>query len=88
MVYSIPLPSGTYDIFLHFAEIYLSGDDIGGRVFRVKMEGSIVVPDVDIVRDAGDAFRAHVRSVANFPVTDGALEIELVKVQQNPKVSQ
>ncbi len=88
LVYNIPLPSARYDVFLHFAEIYLGDNDVGGRVFRVKMEDSLVFPEIDIVRDAGKAFKAHVRSVTNFPVTDGSLKIELVPVEQFPKVTE
>ena len=85
MVYSIPLPIGSYDIHLHLAEIYFGS--AGARVFNVSMEGSVVFPDVDIFRKAGGAFAAHIESIESFPVHDGALTIEFIKIKQNPKVS-
>jgi hypothetical protein len=85
LVYSIPLSAGDYDILMHFAEIYF--DYVGARVFRVEMNGSVVFPDVDIVRDADGAFKAHIKTVPRVSVTNGVLQIELKGIVQLPKVS-
>jgi len=85
MKYSIPLPKGRYDVFLHFAEIYFGYPKL--RVFDVKLEGIVKFAGIDVVRDAGGPNRARVDSVANFLVSDGVLDIEFVSVLENPKVS-
>jgi hypothetical protein len=88
IMYTIPgIPSGTYDIHLHFAEIYFTSQP-GQRVFDVTLEGTTVFAGLDIYVEAGNtAFKAVVKSVLNFPITDGTLEIGFKVGQQNPKVS-
>lgn len=86
MKFSIPVPSGNFEIQLLFAEVYSSATEVGARVFDVKMEGATVFSNVDIYKDAGNqGGRALIKSTTLF-VTDGTLEIELVRKEQNPKV--
>jgi len=84
MVYSIPVPSGTYSVTFHVAEIYFGSP--GARVFDIKVERSTVVPDLDVYSEAGGENRAYTKSVTGVDVTDGALTIEFIGVVQNPAI--
>ena len=86
MTYSIPLLPGVYDIRLHFAEYYFGVFRTGGRVFDVKLEGSVVFPGVDIWDEVGN-HTALIKSVTSFAITDGALDISFGRNKENPKVS-
>jgi hypothetical protein len=86
LAYRIPLERGHYDVFLHFSEIYF--DRIGSRVFNVMLEGSVMFQDVDVFRDTGARNRALVKSAMGIAVNDGSLDIQFIKLQQNPKVRQ
>jgi len=82
--YSVPVPNGTYDVVLQFAEIYATAN--GARVFDVSIEGAVAVNDLDIHAVAGhDA--AHDVIVSGMAVSDGALTITTSVVADNPKLS-
>jgi len=82
--YSVPVPNGTYDVLLQFAEIYETAN--GARVFDVSLEGAVAVNDLDIHAVAGhDA--AHDVLVSGMAVSDGALTITTSVVADNPKLS-
>jgi len=82
--YNIPLTSGTYDVTLKFAEIYVTA--AGERVFHVDMEGTRVLSNFDIFAAAGGSLIAYDRT---FPVsvTDGMLTVTFTSVVENPKIS-
>ncbi len=89
--YRIPVDDGTYEVRLHFAEVYYgvpSGDATGGpgsRVFDVRVEGTLVLDDLDLV--------ALVRPATAFAqsflaeVKDGVLDIELTSIVDSAKLS-
>lgn len=79
------MPDGTYQVTLHFADIYRATHAIGARVFDVLMEGFGVFKDVDIFSEVG-GFAPLTRS-APVSVSDGALTIEFLTVKENPKIS-
>jgi hypothetical protein len=82
--YSVPIPNGTYNVLLQFAEIYNTFD--GARVFDVLVEGGMVVDDLDIHSQVGhDA--THDVLVTAVTVSDGVLSIAAVAVVGNPKLS-
>ena len=88
--YSIPVQPGTYLIRLHFAEIFFgatggSAGGVGKRIFNVVGEGQPLLTNFDIYAEAG-AMRALVKEV-EVSVTDGTLNLNFIKVVQNPKVS-
>ncbi|WP_278251890.1 malectin domain-containing carbohydrate-binding protein [Sabulibacter ruber] len=88
--YNIPVTSGTYRLRLHFAELYFgaTGGGPGGngkRVFNVTAEGQTILSNFDIYAQAG-AMNALVREF-QVTVTDGTLNLALVKVIENPKIS-
>ena len=62
---NIPITNGTYNVKLHFAEIYWgaaepNGDPTGGgtgsRVFDVDIEGQVVLNDYDIFEEVGVSY--------------------------------
>ena len=88
--YDIPVAPGTYDVTLHFAEIYFgaTGGGVGGvgkRVFNVLGEGIPLLTDFDIYSEVG-AMRA-VAKTFQITVEDGVLNLTFEKVVENPKVS-
>src|ERR1700722_15916048 len=79
--YRIPLPPGTYELRLHFAETtYSPASSLGGgensRVFEVQLNGSPLLKQFDIVSDAG-ANTADVRVFRDVsPGKDGYLHLD------------
>jgi uncharacterized protein YxjI len=85
IVYTIPVANGVYHVNLLFAENYAPLDAVGARVFNVKMQGNVVLPNLDIFAAAG-ASAALVKS-ADVTVQNGKLTIEFVNVVQYAKVN-
>uniref|UniRef100_UPI0011B06C26 malectin domain-containing carbohydrate-binding protein n=1 Tax=Cryobacterium sp. Y82 TaxID=2045017 RepID=UPI0011B06C26 len=89
--YDIPLPSGTYTVKLHFAEVYwgATGGGAGGtgkRVFSANLEGGgVEVANLDINAKVG-AMAAYV-TTNTVTVTDGNLDIDFTSTVNQPKVS-
>ncbi len=91
--YEIPITNGTYNVKLHFAEIYWgaaepNGDPTGGvgsRVFDVDIEGQVVLNDLDIFDEVG----VGTALVRTFEVTieDGEMNIILTASEDRPKLS-
>lgn len=83
--FTIPVSTdATYDVKLHFTE--LNKFAVGQRVFDVKINGSTVLTDFDIFRDAGGAYKTIVRTFPAQPV-DGKVVIDFVRKVQNAKIS-
>ncbi|WP_299397240.1 putative Ig domain-containing protein [uncultured Gelidibacter sp.] len=94
LVYDIPVPSGTYDLNLHFAEIYFGVPDsgseggAGSRVFNVSIEnGQHQLSNYDIVVAAGGSATAVIENFKNILVEDGSLTITFTSITESPKVS-
>jgi N-acetylneuraminic acid mutarotase len=83
VTYQIPVASGTYQVVLHFAEIWWTS--AGQRVFDVTLEGILVLDNLDIWATVG-GFTPLVRSFV-ATVADGALTIQLTTVVDNAKIS-
>ena len=81
--YAIPVPNATYEVVLHFAEIYWSSP--GSRVFSVSLEGNPVETGIDLVGEAG----ANTAVTRTYPVTvsDGVLDIAFSASIDNAKIS-
>ena len=56
--------------------------DAGQRVFSVKIQGAIVLKDIDLIRDAG--FGKALRKSFPVTVTTGHMDIDFVPVVENP----
>ncbi|TDU34167.1 PKD domain-containing protein, partial [Gelidibacter sediminis] len=94
LVYEVPVPSGTYDLNLHFAEIYFGvpGDGAdggeGSRVFNVSIEnGQYELVNYDIIVAAGGSATAVIENFNNINVEDGFLTITLTSVENSAKIS-
>ena len=83
--YHIPLPNGTYNVKLHFAEIYWKKEGI--RDFDVNIEGGpYEVQHLDIYKEAG-RFSAWVEEIPQISVRDGIMDIEFSTHLNNAKLS-
>ena len=90
--YGFEVPSGEYEVTLHFAEIFhgvpgtngeTNGD--GDRLFDVAVEGQTVLDDYDIHADVGAA--TAVTKCYVTTVDDGQANIAFAKVVDAAKVS-
>ncbi|MEM7309398.1 MAG: IPT/TIG domain-containing protein [Planctomycetota bacterium] len=70
--YSFPLPAGSYDVTLLFAELELPFP--GARVFDVLAEGVVVVDDLDLA-GLGLFGQAYTQTL-EVEVSDGVLDLE------------
>ncbi len=82
--YAIPVPNGTYNLTLKFAEIRLSAK--GQRVFNVVVNGATVLSNFDVVAAAGAPFAA-VDETFPITVTTGSVNIQFNGVVNLPIVS-
>lgn len=82
--YEIPVSNATYNIVLHFAELYHNA--AGARSFNLSIEGQAVLSDFDLYSVAGHdgAFDQRVNNIA---VTDGRLTISLTSIVNNATIS-
>jgi hypothetical protein len=85
LTYGFDVPNGTYQVKLHFAEIWSGAWAKGKRVFGIAIEDKTVESGLDIYAAVG-ANTALVKSYT-ASVTDGRLQIDFVHKTQNPTVS-
>ena len=80
--YSIPVPNGSYEVVLHFAEIFWSSAN--ERVFDVSIEGTVVNDNLDIAATVGPLTAL----VQTFPATvsDGTLTVSLLASTDNATI--
>jgi uncharacterized protein (DUF608 family) len=81
--YSLPVTDANYEVTLKFTEIFFETTD--ARVFDVKIENDTVISDFDIYALDGKNAAYDVTIPAN--VTDGTLNIVMIPVIENPKLS-
>jgi hypothetical protein len=84
MTYTFAVPNGTHHVNLYFTETVTRLQQIGARVFNVKLNGNLVFSKLDIFAESG-ANAALIRG-ADVAVTNGRLVVEFDSVVQNPKV--
>ncbi|THF71442.1 glycosyl hydrolase [Deinococcus sp. Arct2-2] len=82
--YKVPVPNGSYQVRLHFAELNKAA--AGQRVFDVKVENQTALNRFDIFAEAGGAGRALVKTLS-ASITDGVLNLAFVRQVENAKVS-
>ncbi len=81
--YDIPMPNGSYEVTLMFAEIYHSS--AGNRVLDVAIEGNKVISNLDIWSEVGkDAAYDEIFAVT---LTDEVLNISFSTINDNAKIS-
>jgi len=76
---------GVYSVQLGF--VAPSGDDVGQRVFDVKIQGDVVLNDFDIVKEAGTTNKAVIKEFTDIKVKD-FLTVEFVPKDDNPEMTQ
>jgi uncharacterized repeat protein (TIGR02543 family) len=80
--YNVPVTNGTYDVVLHFAEIYWGVNGVvggtGKRVFSVNLEGQPVLTNFDIIQAAGGPLIV-VQRTFRVNVTDGVVNLSFFK---------
>jgi hypothetical protein len=91
--YRIPVTNGTYELTLHFAEVYWGVGTVAGgpgkRRFSVNVENQPALANFDIIAEAGGSLIALERKFT-VNVTDGLLNISFFKGATGvdmPKVS-
>ncbi|SHN15349.1 Por secretion system C-terminal sorting domain-containing protein, partial [Cyclobacterium lianum] len=76
--YVVPVPNGTYQVTLHFAEIYWGANGgaaqaAGSRVFDVAIEGDLVLNNLNINSEVGP--QTPLLETFEVEVTDGELNM-------------
>lgn len=72
-------PDQTYRIRLHFAELD-KNTTTGKRMFNVKVNGKVVIADLDVFQEAGGSFKALVKEVSGITADkDNKITIEFAK---------
>jgi hypothetical protein len=92
--YAIPVDTrGRYTLVLHFAEMYLGtgvdfhGETVGGRVFNVQCNGSTLLDNFDIYKEAG-SLRALTKTFHHLkPTAQGKLNLTFEPVANLATVS-
>lgn len=82
--YEIPVSDASYDIELHFNELYQT--TAGARIFSVTVEGQTLFSDLDLFSVAGHD-TAYSRTLKNIHVDDGNLTIALSASMDNATLS-
>lgn len=81
LTYNLPVPNGTVNLRLHFAEVYWGAPGLGAagpgkRVFDVTVNGQKFLQDFDITAATGGIYSALVVPIDGIAVTDGKLKID------------
>lgn len=75
-------PGGEVEVRLYFSEIYFN--EVGQRIFDIQVEDSVALKNYDIYKEVGH----DVGTMKSFVATsDGNININLIRVKQNPKIS-
>jgi hypothetical protein len=82
--YTLPVPNGTYQVVLHFAELYWTS--AGRRVFDVSLENTKVLDNYDIYRKVGALTGTTETFTVN--VTDGNLNLYMSSLASDGGVDQ
>jgi Malectin domain len=83
--YSFALPNGKYHVNLYFAETYVPTQIVGGRIFNVRLDGTMAFQNLDVFSEAG-ANAALIKGM-DVTVSTGKLVIEFDGIVQTPKVN-
>jgi hypothetical protein len=81
--YRIPIPNGTYDVTLKFAELYCGTANC--RVFSATIEGVPAVTNLDLFAQAGK-YKAY-DVTKTVTVTDGYLDVKFTPVKSAAKIN-
>jgi hypothetical protein len=91
--YRIPVAPGKYRLTLHFAETYFGtfafqDDPINRRIFNVFVNGTALLRDFDVAKEAGGPNRGLEKVFDNLePNAQGMLLVEFIPVKNYPEVN-
>lgn len=85
LAYAFTVSPGSYQVSLHFAEIYTGAAFTGGRVFDVFVNGTKVLDHFDIFKEAG--FMKPLVKSFTVSVTGTQITVSFAHLVENPKVS-
>ncbi len=84
MNWTFAVPTGSYEVRLHFAEHQSSTiNAIGGRVFDVALEGNTVLDNYDMLANTNPPStksQAITETIPGIAVTDGTLNLDITAV--------
>src|SRR4051794_36048432 len=83
--YKFDLPNGFYEVKLYFCEQWRQNP--GERVFAVRINGEMVLPNLDIVKEVGSSGRGLERVFSGVAVPNGQLDLEFSTVEHDPVIS-
>ena len=79
--YNVPLKAGTYELHLHFAEMFYGPENVGNggegsRIMNVAANGQLLLHDFDVLADSGGDRTAEVKVFHDIsPAADGQLHL-------------
>lgn len=82
--YRIPVEAGSYNVTLHFAELY--HEEAEARQFSIDIEGQSVLSNFDLFAEVGHD-NAYTPAAVNATVTDGYLDISVSTQTDNGTLS-
>ena len=92
--YRIPVPPGRYRVKLYFAETYFgsklpsAGPALGSRVFNVFANGTTLLREFDVTKEAGGPNQPVVREFENIePNAQGNIALEFVPLRNYAEVN-
>jgi hypothetical protein len=83
LIYTFPMSNGAYHVNLYFAELNPGDEHVGARVFNVKLQGNVVIPDLDIFKTVGA--NAALILGNDIAVTSGEAKIELDNIPDHDR---
>lgn len=88
LIYTIPVPPGTYSVSLLFSENWVGAERVGVRVIDAEINGVTAATDLDVFKEAGKSlFRPVVVTVNRVTATKGKVIIKITSKKQNPFIS-
>lgn len=90
--YDIPLPAGSYEMRLHFAETVYGENNVAGggessRVFSIYANGNRIVQELDVISEVGSN-NADIRAFKDIsPAADGKLHLTFEQHSNAPILS-
>jgi hypothetical protein len=82
--YNVPVTNGSYQVKLHFAELYWN--TAGQRIFNVNVEnGQGMVSNLDVYTEAGK--NSALVKTFNASVSDGTMTIQFIAVKDMAKIN-
>jgi hypothetical protein len=85
MIFSVSLPIGDYIVNFYGANLYSGTSGPGQRIFSVNMEDERFIDHLDLSGTFGHQIAGLIQN--NVSVTDGVLDIELIRELENPLVN-